>query len=179
MNNDSKKFMEDETIYLRDVNIDDVNEDYYGWLNDPDVTKYTESRFYPQTIADIKEYVAQEAKSADSVFFAIISKEDNKHIGNIKLHRINWIHRHAELSILIGDKSFWGKGIGQRAIRLATEYAFAILNLYKVYAECYSVNKASIKAFQKAGYEEEGLLKNHYYFSNQYIDGIRLCALKH
>ncbi len=178
MKNDAKRFLEGKRIYLRDVNIDDVNDNYYRWINDSDVIRYTESRFYPQSLSDIKKYVEQTRTDTDSVFLAIILNEDNSHIGNIKIHRINWIHRHAEMSILIGEKSCWGQGLGPEAIGLVTEYAFNNLNLYKVYAECYANNKSSIEAFQKAGFEREGSLKEHYFFNGVYIDGIRMCVFK-
>jgi len=177
MKSNNGRFLEGMKIYLREVNADDVNENYYRWMNDPEVTKYTESRFYPNSIEEIKNYVQKEAKVSSSVFLAIISKED-KHIGNIKLHRINWIHRTGEVAIMIGDKSFWGQGIGAEAIRLITEYAFSNFNLHKVYAECYAVNESSIKAFQNAGFEEECLIKKHYFFDGKYVDAMRLCIFR-
>lgn len=177
MENNRRHFLEGERIYLRDVNLDDANEDYYRWINDPDVTKYTEIRFYPQSIEDIKEYVEQKSKSRDSIFLAIVLKENNKHIGNIKIHRINWIHRHAEVSILIGEKSYWGQGIGTEAISLITEYAFNTLNLNKLFAQCYANNVRPIKAFGKAGFEKEASIKQHYFFQGKYVDGVMLSII--
>ena len=50
-------------------------------------------------------------------FLPFAIKTTDKHIGNIKLGPINWIHRYGDISLLIGDKDYWGKGIATEAIR--------------------------------------------------------------
>lgn len=166
-----------EKIYLRPVNIQDANQDYCRWMNDPEVTRYTESRFSAHTLEDIKVYIERESESKDSIFLAIVLKENNRHIGNIKIHRIDKVHNHAEISLLIGEKSCWGQGIGAEAIRLTAGHAFNALNLHKVYAGCYANNIGSIKAFKKAGFKEEAIMKEHHIFEGQYVDGIQLALV--
>lgn len=82
-------FITGKHIYLRDVRLSDVNENYYRWMNDPEVIKYIESRFFPVSIEALEEYVKEKDKDKDSIFLAIIYKENQKHIGNIKLGPIN------------------------------------------------------------------------------------------
>ena len=169
--------IEGKGIYLRQVALEDADRNYCGWMNDPEITRYTESRFSAYTLEDIKAYIEKESQSKDSLFLAIVLKSDKRHIGNIKIHRIDKAHRHAEISLLIGEKSCWGRGIGTEAIRLAAEYAFKALNLHKVYAGCYANNIGSIRAFKKSGFKEEAIMKEHYLFEGQYIDGVQLGIL--
>jgi hypothetical protein len=35
----------------------DVNQKYYRWMNDPEVTQYLESRFYPNSMEALQDYV--------------------------------------------------------------------------------------------------------------------------
>ena len=167
-------FIEGDRIYLREVRVSDVNENYYRWMNDPEVTKYTESRFYPASKEALEEYVKEKQKDKDSIFLAIIFKEDHQHIGNIKLGPINWIHRLADIGIIIGEKSYWGKGYASEAISLLAEYAFRILNLHKLTAGCYEQNQGAVKAFQQAGFEIEGIRKKHGFLKGEYADSILL-----
>lgn len=169
--------IEGERIYLRRVAIEDANVSYCRWMNDPEVTRYLESRFYPQSIEDIRSYVDEISKNADSLFLAIVLRQNNSHIGNIKIHRIDKNHKHAEIALIIGEKTCWGKGLGTEAIRLLVNYAFQALKLHKVYAGCYAGNTGSIKAFKKAGFKEDGVMKQHYCCEGSYIDGIQLAII--
>jgi RimJ/RimL family protein N-acetyltransferase len=178
MKDDYKKFIEGKLIYLREVKISDCNEVYYRWMNDPDVTAYTESRFYPHSLEDLSEYVANINKDKNNVFLAIVLRKDNRHIGNIKIGPINWIHRFADVALIIGEKKCWGKGYATEAIRLVSDYAFNKLNLHKLTSGCYDVNKGSAKCFQKAGFYIEGQRKSQYFCNGAYVDAILLGMLK-
>jgi RimJ/RimL family protein N-acetyltransferase len=161
-------------LLLREVRPEDAGKRYYNWMNDEDITGYTESRFYPYSLDQIKQYVQKMDGSRDAVFLAIIEKESGKHIGNIKIGNINWIHRVADVGIIIGEKQCWGKGYATGAIRLVCDYALNKLNLHKLWAGCYENNIGSIKAFTKAGFVREGVLREHYYYRGKYINGIIL-----
>jgi len=54
------------------------------------------------------------------------------------------------------------------------DYAFKRLNLHKVTAGVVAIHDASIKAFQKAGFEIEGVRKKHCFFNGKYVDAILL-----
>lgn len=169
--------LDGKSIYLRPVSLEDANADYCAWMNDPDVTKYLESRFNSQRLEDIKSYVREMSEKTDSLFLAIILRKDNKHVGNIKIHRIDNHHRHGEIALIIGEKTCWGKGIGTEAISLLANYAFKNLNLHKIYAGCYAANLGSIKAFKKAGFKEDGIMKQHYFCEGRYVDGVQLAII--
>jgi RimJ/RimL family protein N-acetyltransferase len=168
------KVLEGERVYLRSIGLDDVNETYCRWMNDSVVNKYLESRFYTHYLKTLKDYVCRIQEDKNNVFFAIILKDRDRHIGNIKLGPINTIHRFADIGILIGEKDCWGKGYATDAIRLVVEYAFNKLNLHKVTAGCYAPNKGSLKAFKNAGFSQEGVRKNHCYYQGEYVDDILL-----
>ena len=121
-----------DRIYLRKVELNDVNQVYVSWLNDPEVNKYLETRFDVQTMESVHNYVEKMAVNKDELFFAICLIENDKHIGNIKLGPINSEHKFAEISLLIGDKNEWGKGIATEAIYTLTNYSFDILKLHKL-----------------------------------------------
>ena len=156
-------FLEGKRIYLREVTQDDIGNMYHSWLADNEVTKNLECRYFPQSIDNIRAYVSS-MKAPDNTLFAIIVKEAGDiHIGNIRLGPVSWQHRFAGIGLLIGNKQFWGKGYGTEAISLVRDYAFGKLSLHKLTAGCYSCNLASVRAFEKAGFVREGLLRRQYY----------------
>jgi ribosomal-protein-alanine N-acetyltransferase len=161
-------------LYLREVRVSDVTDDYYRWMNDPEVTQFTESRFQAWSREALEAYVAAIGRDPASRFFAIVLKRDDVHVGNIKLAPINWIHRYGDIGLIIGDKRAWGQGYATEAITAVTEFAFRQLNLLKVTASCYGNNVGSVKAFKKAGFEEEGVRKAHFHFDGSYVDMVCL-----
>ena len=171
---DNKNFLENKNIYLRNVCLEDVNDSYYQWLNDPQVNQFLETRFVVQSKEKIAEFVASKDGNANEILLAICDKKHDLHIGNIKLGPINWYHRRAEISLLIGNKEYWGKGIATQAIQLISQFAFQTLNLNKLMAGAYKHNIGSIKAFQKCGYKIEGEVEDYVLVNNQGVSLIKL-----
>lgn len=153
--------LEGKTIYLRPIKIEDANSTYVNWLNDKEINQYLESRFVLATTENVKKFIENIIQTTDTFFFAIIDKITNEHIGNIKLGPVNTYHKRGDIGLLIGNKKYWGKGIGTEAIALISDFAFNNLNLDKIMAGCYANNIGSFKAFIKCGFVEEGLFKHH------------------
>lgn len=160
-----------ERIYLRRLTEDDASEAYVHWMNDPEINQYLESRFYTHTIESTKAFI-RSVTNDNNYQFGIFIKETNKHIGNIKIGSINNYHRFADIGFLIGEKDYWGKGIATEAIGLATDFSFNTLKLHKLWGGLYSPNIGSLRAFQKNGYEQEGVRKSFCLLNGVYYDDI-------
>ncbi len=57
---------------------------------------------------------------------------DGEKAGLVELVEINHVHRRAEFQIIISPE-YQGKGLATRAAKLAMDYGFTVLNLYKLY----------------------------------------------
>ena len=172
-----RPFIQGERVILREVRAADVTDAYYAWMNDPEVTRFLEVRFFPHAKEDIAEYVERSRRDRTNVFLAIVRREDGAHIGNVRLGSINWVHRTAELALVIGDKSAWGQGFATETIGLMVDYAFNVLDLHKVGAGCYATNEGSIRAFLKAGFTEEARRPQHFFSGGTYVDHVWLGIL--
>lgn len=170
MDNIKKIKLIGQNIYLRPVRVSDVTKEYVGWLNSPEINQYLEIRFMRHTLKNVKEYVEKSLKDRSLVFLAIVRKDSDKHIGNIKLGPINKYHKHAEIGIMIGDKNSWGKGFAGEAIDLLTNFAFKKLKLHKIIAGAYGGNIGSIKTFTKNGFITEGVLKEYWLCDGRWED---------
>lgn len=161
-----------QRIFLRQLAEENVSEDYLGWMQDPLVTRYLESRDQTQTLDTLRAFVRNLNSSPRDYLFGIFLVQGNEHIGNIKIGSIREPHRSADLGLIVGRRSAWGKGYGTEAIALATRHAFEQLGLNKLWAGMYAENLGSYRAFIKAGYREVGRFRQHILFNGRYIDSI-------
>lgn len=157
----------DDQIYLRTLFASDVTQDYVGWLNDYEVTKYTEQKNFKHSHSSTLEFVEQKVLSKKDILFGIFFK--SRHIGNIKLGPINWFHSSAEVSFFIGDKNFWGYGIASKCVKSLVNYAVGDLNLKKINAGYYQENLGSAKVFKKCGFSIEGIQAKNILFEGKRI----------
>lgn len=98
-------------------------------------------------------------------------------IGLVELIEIDYVHRRAEFQIII-DPEHQCKGYACEATRLAMEYAFSVLNLYKLYLVVDNENKKAMHIYSKMGFEVEGVLKQEFFVNGQYRDVTRMCVFQ-
>ena len=146
-------------IELSPVQIQDATDQYLSWLNDVEVNKFLETRWSSQTLETVVSHIEKVSSSPTEVLLKIVVVAEGAHIGNIKIGPIDVNNKSAELSYLIGNKSFWGKGYATEAINLCVDYCFETLGLHKIQAGCFEKNIGSQKALLKSGFELEGRLR--------------------
>ena len=166
-----------ERLMFRIINKNDVSDKYIGWLNDPDVNRYLETRFSPQTRESCECFVEMTDADPDSYLFGMFDKTTSAHIGNIKLGFIKKNHKSAQLSLFIGQKNYWGKGYATESIRRVTQWGFDFIGLKRIEAGCYDSNLGSLRAFLKVGYTVEGFQRNSVESNGQRIGCFNLAIL--
>ncbi len=162
-------FLHNQQIGLNKLTVELMNKNYYNWLNDKDVTNGIEAGVFPSTYEDIEDYVRSAGAGKDSVLFGIFSRENNTHIGNIRISSINYINSTCMLGIIIGEESGRGKGYGTQACKLACDYAFDVLNISKIWLFVFEDNLAAKKMYENLGFIEEGFLKDHFFKNGKHI----------
>lgn len=167
-------FIEGRQIYLKGIRTADVNSLYCSWLNDPKVNSYLCCRFTKWTLSKMKRYISDTIKDPSNYFWGIYLKDNDKHIGNIKLGYVNMNYKYADIGVIIGDRCSWGKGFATEAVKLVKDFAFKKLRLHKLTAGSYANNYGSIKIFQKAGFSIEGARKQHFIHKGKYVDQVLL-----
>lgn len=160
-----------EEVVLATLDESASQEHYLSWLYDKEVTRYLEVRYAPPSTPEaLRDYVRSVNCSESNLLLGIFSRSGNLHVGNIKLGPIDWRHLRAEVGLLIGDKTVWGRGFASEAIRLMARYAFESLHLSKLTAGCYAGHAGSAKAFLKAGFSLEATLPSHLVFEGRRVD---------
>ncbi|UYP45575.1 hypothetical protein NEF87_001860 [Candidatus Lokiarchaeum ossiferum] len=164
----SNAFINGDLIDLLPINLNHVDL-YDKWGNDQEVRHLRHYEF-PRSMDEIKERYLNSIKATDKYSFEVVLKEDDVPIGTCNLHEINWVSRTAEIGFFIGEKKYWGKGLGTEIASLITKYAFQELNLRKLKAVIYSPNLGSQKVFTKLDFHLEATLKGEEYIDGKYID---------
>jgi [ribosomal protein S5]-alanine N-acetyltransferase len=167
--------LEGERILLRPVNLEDVTEAYIAWMNDPEVNRFMETRFKSHSREVIADFVRDMRADPNILFFAIVLKGETRHIGNIKL-AIRPEHSRGEISLFIGDKEQWGRGLATEAISLVKKYGLKTIGVAKLTAGCYANNLGSVRAFENNGFERDALLRAEYVCEGRRVDGIRFAC---
>ncbi len=157
-------------VYLRPMSEDDVNEDYISWFQDTIVTEYLDSREI--TVDDARSYLRNGQDTRSYFMFAVIDRESNLHIGNVKLGPISWMHGTSDLVTVIGRREFWGKGLATEAISLGNRIAFEEHGIRKLSGGIADGNIGSVKAYTKAGWVIEARLKGHHMIDGEARDRI-------
>ena len=139
------------------------------WANDPDVTRLM-GRARPVSPEEHDVFFEAIMRRDDCAFFAIELNDARAHVGNVWLWDIDTRHRKAELRIVIGDAAARGKGAGTEAIDLLCRYGFERLNLHRIYAFVLSINPAAKKAFEMAGFQHEGTLRDDRWSDDHFVD---------
>jgi len=162
--------IESNRLSLRELTLADVSSRYEAWMNDAETVRFMESRFTQHTQQSLKAFVVGVLADKSSHLLAIVLKENGQHIGNLKVGPIDVHHAYASLGLMIGEKECWGKGYGSEAIAIVCDWAFSELGLNKITAGAYATNVGSIRAFEKVGFECEGILRDQYLDQGVYVD---------
>ncbi|MGE0488560.1 MAG: GNAT family N-acetyltransferase [Vulcanimicrobiota bacterium] len=153
------------------------SQQYLAWVNDP-ANSTLLGRALPVSPPEHDRWYESMISRHDAVAFSIELNESKAYIGNVWLWGIHWIHRHAELRILLGPEAAQGRGYGTEACQLLLDFAFGRLGLHKVYLYVIDLNPRAKKAFEKAGFREEGLLKDEFFLEGQFRGVYRMAAFK-
>jgi RimJ/RimL family protein N-acetyltransferase len=130
------------------------------WTQDP---AYTRALLHglarPQSPARVKKkYEAIEKaveEEKNTFYFAIRSKSDDRLLGFVRLHWIEWSHGTGVLELAIGDPAERRQGYASEAMRLILRYAFDELNLYRLTAYVAEDNQPALGLLKKFGFREE------------------------
>ncbi len=82
---------------------------------------------------------------------------------------INPTDKTGELYIFV-DPNFHRKGIGSRATKWIVNYGFLKLNLNKIYLLTNDNNASAYRIYENLGFKQEGVLREHKWKNNCFID---------
>lgn len=171
-------FLSGKNTVLRSLTSSDFSEQMVRWTNDREVTKFLSRGTFPGCLEKFKSEFELLCTSQSEIQLAVVARKSGAYIGVTGLHSINWVSRHAEFRILIGEKEYWGQGLGTEACQLMVAYAFEVLNLNKVWLGVNSANTRAHQSYLKAGFFLEGELRAELYRNGKFFNIVRMSILR-
>ena len=158
-------------IRLRAVERSDIPS-FLKWFNDPEVT-FGLAAIFPMSEAYEEKWfdkMIERPHETQPLGIEILTNDEWKLIGNCGFFVFDKIAHSAEIGIVIGEKEYWGKGHGNKALKLILKHGFETLNLNRIALQVYALNERAIKAYNKAGFVLEGTMRDAVYRRGQYYD---------
>ena len=152
---------------------------FVAWLNDPKVRAGL-ILYLPISKAEEEgwfENMLKSPREEHPLVIEISEKESWKPIGNCGFHAIDWHIRSAEVGIFIGEKAYWNQGYGTDVMHRLLRHGFSTLNLNRISLQVYDNNPRAIRSYQKAGFIQEGCLRQAEFKDGVYIDVLVMSVL--
>jgi RimJ/RimL family protein N-acetyltransferase len=146
-----------ERLTLSPFAVSDISADYIGWLNDPEVTRFSNQRFCVHSQESSLAYL-QGFQESPNQFLSIKLNGDGQMIGTMAAY-ISRHHLTADLGILIG-RPYWGKGFGLEAWACLMSYLLSRAGLRKITGGAVACNTPMIKIMQDSGMTLEATRRN-------------------
>lgn len=171
------EFLQGQQVYLRSMERSDLRL-MADWLNDSDVTRLLFMGLFPANLESLITNWERDRSSPEEVTLAVCDKASNEFVGTTGLYRIHWVMRTAEFRVFLGDKRVWNRGFGTECAKLMVVYGFEKLNLNKIWLGVNAENAGGVRAYQKAEFVHEGVLRHEQYRNFRYYDVIRMSLLR-
>lgn len=162
-----------ERVKIRGFAEETDRELFKKWISDAEGRHFLISR-----ITAKETTIEQCITDRDNILGVIcLNKEAEKPIGLLAFLDYDQNQRKAELRKLIGETEHRGKGLAKEATRLWIEYGISVLNLKKIYLNTLDANIRNIKLNEELGFQVEGILRNEFFFNNEYHDVLTMSYL--
>ncbi len=129
------------------------------------------------TKEEVTSFFLKSLEEKDRYFFLIIAP-DGRIIGESVINEIDWDLRCANFRIALYHTAERGKGIGTWATEVTRDFAFEKLKLHRLELDVYSFNPRAEKAYLKAGFKREGILRDAVMDGDKYADDILMSILE-
>ena len=165
-------------ITLREISREDIPT-INRWRRDPIVTDGVGAphRFIAVDV-DLKWYEDYLSRRGSEVRCAVCLVDTGQLVGMVSLTRIDYVHRNAEYNAMVGERASQNRGIGTEATRAMVRHGFLDLNLHRIYVSILRDNISSIRMCEKAGFREEGTIREGAYKNGRYHDLVLMGVLK-
>jgi RimJ/RimL family protein N-acetyltransferase len=136
-----------------------INDQYIGWLNDPEVVRFSNQRFKRHDETSCSTYLRSFDGSCN-LLLAIYMTDSDKFVGTMTAY-FSIPHETSDLGILIGDRSSWGRGVGKDAWSTLMSLLLASGRLRKVTGGALRCNIGMVNIMKKCAMEPDGVRVAH------------------
>ncbi len=159
-----------KTVYLRAPEEEDLDSEWYTWLSNPETTFFLADRYLPNTKEKQNQFYQESKNSSTRIVLLIIDKNNNNLIGVCNLSNISWLHRKAEIAIIIGNKSYKQGTFAVETMSLLLKTGFKRLNMRNIITSRLSNNDLTKGLERIFGFNEIGKFEKFIFNDGTYQD---------
>lgn len=148
-------------------NQNDITAEYLSWLNNKKLMKFSNQRHVLHTVSTSREYL--ERMKAEGNLFLSIQHQNGIKIGTATIY-ISHHHKSSNISLLIGNSNFQGRGYGTEIWIGMINYCFTTLGIRKISCGTTETNSSMIHIMKKGGMKLEAILKKQEIHENKEVD---------
>ena len=167
-----------ERVWLRPAERSDIPI-FVRWFNDAETTHFLAMREPLSLAAEERWFEGMlQRQGKESYNFVICLQEDDRPIGTIGFHSVDFVNGNADFGICIGEKSLWNQGYGTDALNAIVDFGFGELRLERISLYCYAFNPRGRRSYEKAGFSLEGVLRRAHYQNGECHDVLLTSLLR-
>ncbi|RZK61218.1 MAG: N-acetyltransferase [Hymenobacter sp.] len=152
---------------------------FHRWFSDPEVIAYSLTAFQEiTTLAQATAWLTATLQDQKSLNLGIYVAETQELIGYAGLAGISRVNQAGEYFILLGNKHYWGRGIGTAVTRQVVARGFQELGLNRIMLTVSVPNQGGVKAYLRAGFQVEGCLRQASYRDHAFHDKLVMSILR-
>ena len=160
--------LETSRLQLRPLRLSDAD-DAFRVLSNATAMKYYGTPPHKNLEFTQKQFIdimLSRFKHRDAVLFVVTLKEEDKYIGHVTAMQFDRFFKFVDLAYII-DREYWGRGIATEAVTQVVNFLVNTMKIHKIRAGFFAKNIASKRVLQKAGFKQEGYLRD-----NAFLDGV-------
>lgn len=144
-------------------------------MDDPDVARLTGSH---GEIGEeqARQWMRTRKDQTDRLDLAIVDRGTGETVGEAVLNEWDPDNQSCNFRILIGP-SGQNRGLGTEATRLIVGYGIEELGLHRIELGVFAFNPRAQRAYEKAGFVVEGVLRDALYWDGEWVDSIVMSVL--
>jgi [ribosomal protein S5]-alanine N-acetyltransferase len=128
----------------------------------------------PTTVEGFERFITwaiRERAQGNYVCFAVVPEGMTTAVGLFQLRGLEPGFSTAEWGFALGS-AFWGTGVFVDCARLVLDFAFDVVNIYRLEARASVANGRGNGALRKLGAVQEGVLRRSFFRSGEYQDQV-------
>jgi RimJ/RimL family protein N-acetyltransferase len=144
-----------------------------GWLNDPEVVRYSDNRHRRHTYETSLAYLQSFADSPN-YYWAIRLKQPTQNVIGTITSYIDVTNSVADIGILVGEKGYWRGGYGTEAFAGVINWLFTRRSMRKITAGTMAIHSGMTGIMKKLCMQEEGRKTRYFLVDGREVDMV--CA---
>jgi len=153
------------------------------WIdNDHLLTNWSGAMFrFPLTEEKLEWYIqdTNNLEESDALIYKAVDTDNGDTVGHISLGGISRKNSSARISrVLVGHTASRGKGYCTQMVKAVSKVGFEDLGLHKISLGVYDFNHGALRCYQKAGYVQEGVMRDVLRYQDEYWSLVEMSMLE-